>query len=262
MKNIVYESHHDKRSGLMVSYRESADVNEHFHRSYELLYIIEGKLEANVMNKRFVASKDDIVFVNKYYSHSYKIVGSYKKYVLIIPPRMCDDFDDILKDKTLSSHLSDKKFNRSLLFVLESLKDKNEVSTNIVRKGYVNVIIGELLNHYKLVSIKKNSNIEVIVKILDYIDHNYNADLTLENISEYFGYSKYYFSRLFNDYINENINNYINMIRIQNVVKRIKENKEEKIADIVYSCGFNSLPTFYRSFKKIYGVSPKEELGI
>lgn len=262
MKNIIYESHHDKRSGLMVSYRESADVNEHFHRSYELLYIVDGKLEANVMNKCFVASKDDIVFVNKYYSHSYKVVGDYKKYVLIIPPRMCGDFEDLLNDKTLSSHLNDKEFNRDLLYVLESLKNKNENSTNVVRKGYVNVIIGELLNHYKLVSIKKNSNIEVIVKILDYIDHNYSEDLSLDSISKHFGYSKYYFSRLFNDYVSENINNYINMIRVQNVVKKIKENKGEKVANIVYSCGFSSLPTFYRSFKKIYGVSPKEEFEL
>jgi AraC-like DNA-binding protein len=52
------------------------------------------------------------------------------------------------------------------------------------------------------------------------------------------------------------------MIRIQHVVKKIKENKSEKISNIVYGCGFSSLPTFYRSFKKIYGVSPKEELGI
>lgn len=262
MKNIIYESHHDKTKGLTVSYRESADVNCHFHRSYELLYIVDGKLEANIMNKSFIASKDDIVFVNKYYSHSYKIVGEYKKYVLIIPPRMCDDFDDVFKDKTLSAHLNDKEFNKSLLSIIKSLNEKNSSSTELVKKGYVNVIIGELLNHYKLVSIKKNSNIEVMVKILDYIDHNYGEDLTLESISKHFGYSKYYFSRLFNDYINENINNYINMIRIQHVVKEIKENKDGKIADIVYNCGFSSLPTFYRSFKKIYGVSPKEELGI
>ena len=77
----------------------------------------------------------------------------------------------------------------------------------------------------------------------------------------YFDYTKYLDKEVY-DYINENINNYINMIRVQNVIKRIKDTKGEKIADIVYSCGFSSLPTFYRSFKKIYGVSPKEEFKL
>jgi aspartate--ammonia ligase len=40
-------------------------------------------------------------------------------------------------------------------------------------------------------------------------------------------------------------------------------NKEDRnISDIAYSCGFNSLTTFYRSFKKIYGNNPKEEFTI
>ena len=52
-------------------------------------------METEVGNEKFIASEDDIIFVNKYYSHSYKVIGEYEKYVIIIPPRICNDFDDI-----------------------------------------------------------------------------------------------------------------------------------------------------------------------
>lgn len=256
MKDINYESHHDKTTDLVLLLSNSNNVKSHFHRSFEILYIIDGSLEATIGNKTFIANKDDIVFVNKYYIHSYKVIGSYKKYVLIIPPFLCDDFDDIFKSKTLPPHLKNKSFNKKLLPILTNLYDNHNTASSLVKKGYINVIIGELIEQYKLVSINKNNNIEIIVKILNYIDQNYSKDLTLENMANEFGYSKYYFSKLFNTYIKENLNNYINMVRVRNVNNKLKENNSSNIATIAYECGFNSLPTFYRAYNKIYNSSP------
>ena len=262
MKSIIYESHHDKTKDLILSYSKNANISNHFHRSFEIIYMIKGKMETEVGNEKFIASEDDIIFVNKYYSHSYKVIGEYEKYVIIIPPRICNDFDDIFNNKTLQTFLTDKEFNKTLLPIISSLKNKFKDVSPLVKKGYVNVIVGELIGHYKLVDINRNSNIELLVKILDYIDSNYSNELNLEIISNHFGYSKYYFSRLFNDFMGESINNYINIIRVQAVVKKLKNKENRNISDIAYSCGFNSLTTFYRSFKKIYGNNPKEEFTI
>ena len=259
MKTIIYESHHDKNPDLKLFCAENTIVSTHFHRSFEMLYIKEGELKAIVGDKTFVAGKDDIIFVQKYYSHSYDVVKNYSKYVLIIPPNIYNDFEDILVNKTLPALLNDKEFNKNILKVIKQLEENFNDKTTLVKKGYINVIMGELINHYKLENIKRNSNIDLLISVLDYIDKNYYKELTLEDISFEFGYSKYYFSRLFNQVIKENINEYINMVRIQEVMKKIRNNKKN-IADIAYECGFSSLSTFYRCFKKIYGVNPKEKL--
>ena len=71
MKSIIYESHHDKTKDLILSYSKNANISNHFHRSFEIIYMIKGKMETEVGNEKFIASEDDIIFVNKYYSHSY-----------------------------------------------------------------------------------------------------------------------------------------------------------------------------------------------
>ena len=262
MKNIIYESHHDKTKDLVLTFSKNANISNHFHRSFEIIYMLDGKMETTVGERTFIAEKDDIIFVNKYYNHSYTVVGSYEKYVIIIPPRICNDFEDIFNNKTLPSLLNDKEFNNGLLPIIKSVKNKFKKVSSLVKQGYVNVIVGELIEHYQLVDIKNNSNIELLVKILDYIDCNYSENLNLEIIANHFGYSKYYFSRLFNDFIGESISNYINIIRVQAVAKKLKSETKDNISDIVYSCGFNSLTTFYRSFKKIYGNNPKAEFNL
>lgn len=262
MNAIIYESHHDKNKDLKVWYSKNSNINSHFHRSYELLYITKGILQADIGDKTFIAEKDDFIFVNKYYTHAYKSIEEYEKYVMIIPPFICSDFDYIFKDKTLPSLLDDKEFNKTLYPIIKSMKDKFEVNTSLVKKGYINVIVGELLNHYKLASIKKNNNIELLMSILDYIDQNYSKDIDLDSISMEMGYSKYYVSRLFNTFIGQNINNYLNMVRVEHAYAMINNDTGKNISEIAFLCGFNSLPTFYRCFKNVYGINPRKKSDI
>ena len=261
MNNLIYESCHDKTGELFFASTENATIDLHLHKSYELIYVIEGSIKAKVANKSVVANKDDILFIDKYYPHEYTVNGFYKKYVLVIPPTLCNDFENVFKDKRLSSILKDKKFNKTLLPIIQNMDGRFDTLSPIVKKGYVNIIIGELLNHYRLLPINKDNSIDVIVSILEYIEDNYYKDLSLENIADEFGYSKYYFSKIFNSYMKENLNNYINLVRLQHFINKLNQANKNNISNIAYECGFNSMPTFYRCFKKLYGVNPKEKIS-
>ena len=80
------------------------------------------------------------------------------------------------------------------------------------------------------------------------------------SISAAFGYNKYYFSKLFNRYIGENMSSYINLVRLQQMMKKAKRKSDVNITELAYECGFDSLSTFYRYFKKVYGINPTEAL--
>lgn len=254
MQGATYENIRDKDKELFFSLSKSRDCPKHFHRNFELLYITNGECYVNVNGTEFVAKKDEIVFVSNYYTHTYTASDDIEKYVLIIPDNMNADFVNRFKKHTLPAHLNDVEFNRRIFDILSS-ENFNDLPT-LSKKGYVLVIFGLLLKHYPAVDIESNSDIEVIVRILNYIDENYDKNITLESISSAFGYNKYYFSKLFNRYVRENLTSYINIIRVQNLVKKAVKMPKPNITDLAFEFGFDSLATFYRYFKEIYHCSP------
>ena len=264
MHNIIYEGEHDKRKDVHLFtpfYKKQSNGTLHFHRSFELSFIVDGDMTVEVNDDTFHVNNGDIVFVQKFYSHRYIANEDSHKYVFIIPPNLIGDLEKILAQKTLPALLSDKEFNKTLLPTIESMYKEVGTMPRLVKKGYVSVIMGKLISHYPLEPIQSNSNIDLLVNILNYIDDNYAKALTLDGISAAFGYNKYYFSKLFNRYIGENINNYINLIRLQKLVEKTKKTKDFNITELAYEFGFDSLSTFYRCFNKVYGASPKEILG-
>ena len=262
MENVYYEYHRDTDLDMPVWEGKSANAKRHFHRAIEILYVESGEVESTVGDGSFVAEADDIIFVHNYYIHSFKPKTEYKKLVFIVSPAFENDVNKILKSRTLTAHLTDKDFNRrEILPFFERLYTENKKMPRLVKKGYLNIILGMLLDHYPTSPIRSSEGIEVMVDILRYIDLHYKEPITLESIASAFGYNKCYFSRMFNRYIGESLSNYVNIVRLREFMARAKEKDSPPISKLAAECGFESMPTFYRAFTKLYGESPKTYLS-
>ncbi len=262
MENIVYEYYHDKDTNLSIQRGVNTLCRAHFHRSIEILYVFEGKMSAEVGENTFTADTDNIVFVHNYYRHAFTPVTPYKKIFLIIPSNYGNDFDAVFQHCSLPGLLDDKEFNRkNLRPIFKKMYEERETMPPLVKKGYLNVILGNMFGHYPTVPVEKNGNIDFLVSVLNYIDVNYANPITLDSLAATFGYNKYYFSRLFNKYIGENITNYINIVRLQHFMNKSKDEEPPSISELAFSCGFDSLTTFYRYFNKIYADNPKTVLN-
>ncbi len=262
MENIYYEYNRDTGLDMPVFEGRSTKSYRHFHRAIEILYVEQGEVECCVGDEVFVAEPDTIIFVHNYYIHSFKPKTEYKKLVFIITPSFESDVNKILKNHTLPSHLTDKEFNRrEILPFFERLYNENKEMPRLVKKGYINIIFGQLLEHYPTRSVKTTDGIEMMVDILRYIDAHYKEPITLESIADAFGYNKCYFSRMFNRYIGESLSNYVNIVRLREFMEMAKEIGSPAISKLASECGFVSMPTFYRAFAKLYGESPKSYLS-
>ena len=112
------------------------------------------------------------------------------------------------------------------------------------------IILSYIIQDNLLLERKKNKDSTLICDILKYVDENYFEDLSIDKLSEIFGYSKGHLSRLLHKYINENWNNYLNRKRMNEFIKKRRENPNKNILDLAYEVGFNSNSTFYRTYKK------------
>lgn len=256
-----YELNHDKADGVEFFRGDDLDTRPHFHRCIELLYITEGSVDCKINDQSFRCGQDEIMFVHKCGIHSLVPAPSYANFVLIIGQQYSSDFSGIFQNRTLPAHLADRQFNRTLLAHFLAL-DKQKNAPALVKKGYIDIIVGSLLDHYERVPATPTPNIAVIVAALNYIDGHYREPISLDSISSVFGYNKYYFSRLFNTYIGESLNAYINAVRVRNLVAEARQCENPDLTELVFAHGFNSMTTFYRNFSKYYSQPPTEVFRI
>lgn len=87
-----------------------------------------------------------------------------------------------------------------------------------------------------------------------------HADLNLGRLAEHCGAAPKLLSAVLNQHMHTTFNEFVNGYRVDAVKERMRrpDSRELTIAGLAYECGFNSLPTFQRSFKALTGMSPKE----
>ena len=87
-----------------------------------------------------------------------------------------------------------------------------------------------------------------------------NASLTLKDLGAALNIQPRVLSQMINNYLDTNFSNYINTLRVQEVAERLKNPQDEKetIAEVMYTCGFNTKSAFFTAFKKQFGIAPKQ----
>lgn len=98
---------------------------------------------------------------------------------------------------------------------------------------------------------------ELLLKAKEFIEKNFNKDITLEETAHYVGVSSYYFSKIFKSLVGKNYMDYVTDLRIEKA-KDMMENTSESIKEICYEVGYNDPNYFSRVFKKVEGVTPSE----
>jgi two-component system response regulator YesN len=98
---------------------------------------------------------------------------------------------------------------------------------------------------------------KLISKAVNYINSNYNYEITMEQVANHVSVSSYYFSKIFKEIIGENYIDYVTKIRM-NKAKEILLRTDNTIKEICFEVGYNDPNYFSRAFKKSVGVSPSE----
>ncbi len=103
----------------------------------------------------------------------------------------------------------------------------------------------------------KNNNYKVIEKVLKYIDENITADLSLDTVSAYAGFSPVYFHNLFKASTGKKLHEYVEEKRIKKAADLLITT-DRTLTEIAYTCGFSSQSYFSYAFKRKMKLTPKE----
>ena len=151
----------------------------------------------------------------------------------------CIDYENLLVRNNYSYYLSlrSKNLERARELSYYTIKVEPDNSTYLDTYGWI---------------LFKMGNSKDAIK---YIENNYTDEITRESLAKVMNMNSDYLGRMFKKLTDKNISDYINECRLKKACEMLI-NSDENIVDIAFAVGFESLPTFYRVFKKIMNETP------
>ncbi len=236
----------------------------HFHSSMEIVYVLEGEIEYTLNGHGGTAGPFQVITATSYTVHYYATPVSSKSIVLTVPLDYVPSFRKLLSRQTLVRTLwEEPEGERELLRRLDKLAQICDVHgkkpPELLAKGYLYTVLGILAENLGFAERKEGGDAFLAKDILQFLDRNYRFDMTLETLAAKFGYSKSRFSHLFHSYFGCGIPEYVNTLRCRNAALLLTQ-EEASMTSAAMNSGFESMRTFYRSFKRAFGISPSEYL--
>lgn len=252
-----YEINRERDERLMAEDGADGVCPVHFHRKIEVMYVLEGEKNMVAAGKEITLRADNIFFANSYEMHGYGASPGSRQIIIVFPNRMLDDYYAEFGDKlTLGNTVEDTEFCRSLLPHFKALAARD--GNALVLQAHCDMILGRVVEKLGVREAPRDRQ-SFVDDLLAYIGENYAEDITLEGMAEHFGYSKYYFSRMFNGALGTSITDYVSAVRLIHALDMLRRTGCT-VSEAAMACGFSSLPTFYRVLKKHYDYKSVKDL--
>ena len=235
--------------------KEYSTENLHYHSCHQLLRISTGITLLVEENKKQPLFSNMTAFIPAGLPHRSVVMGEavhYKSIYLdgaLFNPHLNDIhiFDmselgialfDRIDSRTIQRNDTDSLNNQCLNLLLKLMETEINASSHITR-------------------IPVPGNPENI-KITAYIEKHFHKKLKLSDFTEVLHYSERHISRIFKEDLNVSIFEYLKLYRIFKSALMLCEKETSKtITEIAFSCGYDSLSSFYKDFKDIFSMTPK-----
>ncbi len=249
-------------------------TSRHSHDYYEFYFFLEGEIDMHIEDQSVPLKNGDIILIPPGVSHHAAARNPgvpYRRFILWISKdyydKMCSFSSDYgyIADYTLKRHryvyhIDNLDFNmvQALLFrLIEEIHYER-----YGRDSKITLCLLDLILHinrlvYESTRAKYKREAKTLYEnILIYINSNLSEDLSLDTLSEKFYVSKYHISHLFKDNLGISLHQYILKKRLAACKDALLS--ESSINNTFCLYGFKDYSSFFRAFKKEYGLSPKE----
>lgn len=231
----------------------------HWHEGIELLFVKEGTVETLIDDKVVRGDAGSIIIVNSNVLHATRTITDQSLYYcLISTDSFCRDYGFSIDNVSMQYIVRDSR-----LFALideisdEFLLEKNYYSAVVTAK--LLDIFSLILREYSIPEEQSSRNLtsQMIKKALLYIESNFTKKLSIDDVANHVGYSKYHFCRCFKDVTKNTVSTYITRLRINQAISLLST-ESISISETASACGFNDISYFTKTFKKYTSHLPSE----
>ena len=254
---IYYEAHRDHMS-LPCTWQANKNIcAPHFHAGIELVYMLKGKLDATINGQNMVLEENQLLVVNCYTVHRFFSTDS-ETITSVIPLVAVPSMQKLLTTNRFRHNIvtDDSEHNLASLMRLLAAHPGNE----FMQKGICYTILGYLIDLITIEPLASSEQADLICKILNYLNDNFTQQITVDQLSAKFGYSRSRFSHMFKSTIGYSLPQYLNILRCRSIAESLVST-DTPVVELAINAGFNNTHSFYSAFKSCYNMTPREYLS-
>lgn len=245
----------------------------HTHDYYEFYLFLEGDLDLEISGHARPLHPGDMVLVPPGVSHHALMHSSdrpYRRFVLWVSQeyaaRLLKESPDyvFLMQRAATSgrcyyHFYEAEFSSIQSRLIRLLEEFH--SNRYGRNAAVYLALNDLLLYMNRIIYEREHPVvsgsgDLMQEITLFIDEHLTEDLSLDVLANHVCLSKYYIAHYFKDSLGISIHQYITKKRLQSCSEAIAAGSD--ITRTFDEYGFRDYSSFYRMFRKEYGMSPRE----
>lgn len=258
----IYEKHGITKSNIML----------HYHNFYEIIHILDGTFITHIDGYEYRLKAGDFLLIDaaKLHRPNFDDEATHNNHriILWISKDMLENLSD--NNTSLKKCFSygpafhfpvyeTRILSKLLINILIKENDYNLFGNNLLIKSYFTeffILLSRLCIENSFTTPQNNFSYSLSDKISLYIDNNIEKNISMDELAEYVYMSKYYFLRKFKAETTITAHDFLIHKRLIKACELIDEGI--LVSKVYEKCGFSDYSSFFRNFKKYYGISPKE----
>lgn len=257
----------DERRLMQFYFITKAEVSTHYHQNPEMFYVLAGELEIKIDDQVFLMKKGDIVLINANKRH---LMNGGEG---LLAARFEIDFHV----------LAEQMETMQLLFWCNTVVDKNEayqelrqrldqILARYFEKEDKSALLLKALYYetaYILTSnflvktddarvyLENTQDKQRLRQIQNYIQANYQSEISLNDLANRLFLSNAYLSRYVKKHLGLTFMEYLNNVRLFHAVDELLYT-QKNMTRIALDNGYPTSAAFTKAFRDVYGVAPSE----
>jgi YesN/AraC family two-component response regulator len=257
-------------------YDTSWTMEPNRHELFEMVYIKRGNAVFEIAEKAADIGPNNIIIIKPRQPHKFIVKSEEGCEFIVFNFKFENRMNNEVSEISLEDFINFVENRETGAFIKLKVNAKNDIITllnRILKEKENNDIGSEFLNYLLMLelfvlisralkmewenSIKgKSSKLnEVIQASVNFINNNYERDISLKDISKYVFLSHSYFAKAFKEITGVSPINYLIKARVERA-KELLAGTNEKAGDIAISVGFSNQQRFNEIFKKYTGMTP------
>lgn len=249
------------------------DTFWHYHPELEMVYINEGSGKRLVGSHASYYRNGNLIFIGSNLPHC-GFTGKLEKnqqetVVQMLPSFLGDTFFDLPELKNVKKLMQRAQYG--IVFHGDAKREIGKKIESLASSTHLERLIGllevlymmEQAKNYTLLNAEgfileaKLEDNKRINLIFNFVQHEFQRSITLDEISEKVNMTKPAFCRYFKKITGKTFVDFVNAYRLTHAAKMLHEN-QVSVLDVCYDSGFNNFSHFNKKFKAFTGRTPTQ----